>query len=100
MISRISPWRRQDRKVWTKIGQDTTSNLYMGLPTPIWKDNQDCAYLRDENDVVDTFCYGYDLLEQLAKELSHKYVSANGAQRSEAILAVLSLGLLREERSQ
>ena len=46
-------------RVWTKFGQDTTSNLFWNWPEPIWKDNGDCAYLRDNAGVLrDKYCYG------------------------------------------
>lgn len=45
-------------RVWTKIGNDTASDLYWGLTTPVWKDNGDCAYLRDASAVLrDKYCY-------------------------------------------
>ena len=45
-------------KVWTKTGQNTSSNLYLGQTVPIWDNQADCAYLRDENgDLVDKYCY-------------------------------------------
>jgi hypothetical protein len=45
-------------RVWTKIGNDTASDLYWDLTTPVWKDNSDCAYLRDAAaTLVDKYCY-------------------------------------------
>lgn len=45
-------------RVWTKNGANTSSDLYWGLTTPVWKDNGDCAYLRDNTAVLrDKYCY-------------------------------------------
>lgn len=56
-------------RVWTKVGQNTTSNLFWGLSTPVWNNNSDCAYLRDaDRDLVDKYCYGFDLQAQLPGE--------------------------------
>lgn len=44
-------------RVWTKIGNDTASDLYWDLTTPVWKDNGDCAYLRDPTTLRDKYCY-------------------------------------------
>jgi len=50
-------------KVWTKVGQNNASNLYWGRTEPVWNNNWDKAYLRDEDgELVDTFSYGDDLL--------------------------------------
>lgn len=32
-------------KVWTKIGNDTSSNLYWNRTKPVWDNGGDCAYL-------------------------------------------------------
>lgn len=56
-------------RLWTRIGQDTTSNLYWGLTTPVWKDNEDCAYLRNETGIIDTYCYGYDAQDQFPVQI-------------------------------
>ena len=46
-------------QVWTKLGNDSTSDLYWDWHEPIWKDNGDCAYLRDSSGVLrDKYCYG------------------------------------------
>jgi hypothetical protein len=48
-------------KVWTKVGINDSSNLYMMRTTEFWKDNQDCAYLKDDSDqrkTIDGVCYG------------------------------------------
>lgn len=45
-------------KVWTKSGDDTSTDLYWDSDEPIWNDGGDCAYLRDERNVlVDQYCY-------------------------------------------
>ena len=45
-------------KVWTRTGNNTSSNLYMGRSEPFWSDNQDTAYLRDDNgDLVASYDY-------------------------------------------
>ncbi len=53
---------REDRtvKVWTGLGEDTSTDLYWGQLIPRWKDNRDCGYLRDEEDVKDVYCYPED----------------------------------------
>jgi hypothetical protein len=37
-------------RVWTKSGSDDSDDLFMDRSEPVWNDNQDCAYLRDEDD--------------------------------------------------
>jgi micrococcal nuclease len=45
-------------KIWTKTGQNTSSNLYWGRTEPAWNNNSDTAYLRDDDgDLVDTYSY-------------------------------------------
>lgn len=45
-------------KVWTKKGQDTSSNLYWGRTEPVWNDTRDTGYLKNKNgDTVDTYSY-------------------------------------------
>ncbi len=45
-------------KVWSKVGTDTSTNLYWNLSTEVWKDTHDTAYLRDDNnDLVNTYQY-------------------------------------------
>jgi hypothetical protein len=45
-------------KVWSGWGVDGSSNLYWKSQVEIWKDNGDCAYLRDaDNELVDKYCY-------------------------------------------
>jgi hypothetical protein len=45
-------------KVWTKRGTDSSRNLYMDKSDPVWNDNRDCAYLKDDNQVeIDKYCY-------------------------------------------
>lgn len=49
-------------KVWTKVGTDDSSNLYMDLTTQFWNDVNDCAYLRDDSHprkTIDAVCYGF-----------------------------------------
>jgi hypothetical protein len=44
--------------VWTKAGQNNSTNYYWGSSQPIWNDSEDCAYLRDdENEPVASICY-------------------------------------------
>jgi hypothetical protein len=46
-------------KVWTKSGDNTTTNIFMNRTTEFWNNNGDKAYLRDnEGKVVDSICYG------------------------------------------
>lgn len=50
-------------KVWTKIGNDTSSNLYWDRTTPVWDNGGDCAYLHKyDNNLydwvrVDAICF-------------------------------------------
>ena len=45
-------------KVWTGSGTNTSTDLYWGESSPVWKDNGSCAYLKDEDVVlIDTYCY-------------------------------------------
>jgi hypothetical protein len=49
----------QTVKVWTKIGTNSSSVLYMNQTNEFWKDNQDCGYLKDaDRATVNSFCYG------------------------------------------
>ena len=44
-------------RVWTKSGSDDSNDLYMDRSQPVWNDNGDCAYLRDENnEFVHSIC--------------------------------------------
>ncbi len=46
-------------KVWTKTGTNNSSNLYWGRTEPVWNNNSDTGYLRDDNgDIVDVYSYG------------------------------------------
>lgn len=46
-------------KVWTKTGQNTSSNLFWGSSVPVWDDTRDTGYLKNKNgDTVDTYSYG------------------------------------------
>ena len=45
-------------QVWTKSGQDTSSDLYWGSGSAIWNNTGDTAYLRDsQGDLIDTYAY-------------------------------------------
>lgn len=48
-------------RLWSKAGDDTTTDLYWGSEVEVWNDAQDCAYLRDdsegENELIDVYCY-------------------------------------------
>ena len=45
-------------KVWTKSGEDTSTDLYWGLTEQVWNSGSDCGYLRNENnDRVSSYCY-------------------------------------------
>ena len=49
-------------KVWTKPGDNNSTNIFMNRTTEFWKDNEDCAWLRDENkDLVDSICWIADI---------------------------------------
>jgi hypothetical protein len=48
----------QTVKVWTKIGTNSSSQLYMNRTVEFWKDNKDCGYLKDdEGQKINSFCY-------------------------------------------
>ena len=48
-------------KVWTKPGVNNSTNIYMNSATEFWKDNADCAYLRDNSEptrkTIDRICW-------------------------------------------
>ncbi len=45
-------------KVWTKVGDNDSANLYWGRQISIWNDSGDCAYLRDNNGkLINKFSY-------------------------------------------
>jgi hypothetical protein len=45
-------------KVWTKSGNDTSTDLYWGLDEPVWNLGSDCGYLRNEDNVrISSYCY-------------------------------------------
>ena len=45
-------------RVWTRNGTDTDTNLYMDRSTEFWDDDEDTAYLRDEDgNIIDTYDY-------------------------------------------
>ncbi len=52
---------KQIIRLWTKNGQNTTSDLYWGSAIEVWNDVSECAYLRDnsggEKILVDKYCY-------------------------------------------
>jgi hypothetical protein len=47
--------------VWTKPGVNNSTNIYMNSATEFWKDNADCAYLRDNSEptrkTIDRICW-------------------------------------------
>ncbi len=48
----------QTVKVWTKIGTNSSSQLYMNRNVQFWKDNGDCGYLKDDTGrKINSFCY-------------------------------------------
>jgi hypothetical protein len=50
----------QTVKVWTKIGTNSSSQLYMNRTVEFWKDNGDCGYLKDNSSPrrkINSFCY-------------------------------------------
>ncbi len=48
-------------KVWTKSGVNNSTNIYMNSDTEFWKDNADCAYLKDNSEptrkTIDSICW-------------------------------------------
>ena len=49
----------QTVKVYTKIGTNGASQLYMNQTVEFWKDNKDCGYLKNESrQTINSFCYG------------------------------------------
>lgn len=51
----------QTVRVFTKSGKNEALKLYMNRTVEFWKDNRDCAYLKDDDDprgTVNAFCYG------------------------------------------
>ena len=51
-------------KVWTKPGVNSPTDLYWGRTTPVWNDQEDCVWLRDQNnELVDNLCYLVTALE-------------------------------------
>ena len=53
-------------KVWTKSGDPNSTNIYMNRDTQFWKDNEDCAYLKDNSEpdrkTIDSICWQVDNL--------------------------------------
>lgn len=46
-------------KVWTKWGENSSTDLYWGSTEPVWNDGGDRAYLRDsENEFIAGYSYG------------------------------------------
>jgi hypothetical protein len=48
-------------KIWTKHGDDNSTNIYMDLENEFWNDSKDCAWLKDDSDprkTIDGVCYG------------------------------------------
>ncbi|MGW8225757.1 MAG: lamin tail domain-containing protein [Anaerolineales bacterium] len=49
----------QTVKVWTKLGTNSSTTLFMNRTTQFWQDNKDCGYLKnDERKTINSFCYG------------------------------------------
>jgi hypothetical protein len=45
-------------RVWTKAGYNQGMDLYWGLSTEVWDDDDDCGRLRDDrDDLVHLYCY-------------------------------------------
>lgn len=52
----LSP--RKSVSIWTKAGKDTETELYWSKNVAIWNNDQDCAYLKTNKDVlIDFYCY-------------------------------------------
>ena len=47
----------QTVQVWTRPGTDTDTYLFWGLPIEVWKDDGDCAKLKDENENLVNWYY-------------------------------------------
>jgi hypothetical protein len=51
----------QTVKVWTKVGTNSSSQLYMNRAVQFWKDTGDCGYLKDnttpDRKTINAFCY-------------------------------------------
>lgn len=48
----------QNVRVWTRVGVNTTDNLYWNLDSEIWNDGGDCAYLRNPGGELQSYiCY-------------------------------------------
>lgn len=44
--------------VWTKSGTDTSTDLYWDSTIPVWNDNHDCGYLKNDNGGTESsYCY-------------------------------------------
>jgi len=44
-------------QVWTKWGENSSTDLYWGLDDPVWNTGSDCAWLRDPDKVMVGYCY-------------------------------------------
>jgi len=45
-------------KIWTRVGVNTTDNLYWNLDTEVWNIGGDCGYLRDSQGNLQSYiCY-------------------------------------------
>ena len=48
----------QTVRVYTKLGTDGASQLYMNRTKEFWKDTSDCGYLKDaDRKTINSFCY-------------------------------------------
>lgn len=48
-------------KIWTKHGDNNSTNIYMDREIQFWNDTNDCAWLKDASDpikTIDGVCYG------------------------------------------
>lgn len=46
-------------KIWTKHGDNNSTNIYMDREIEFWNDSTDCAYLKDDSrKTIDGVCYG------------------------------------------
>lgn len=45
--------------IWTKIGTNSSTNIYMNQTTEFWLNTSDCAYVKDaDGQKIDAICYG------------------------------------------
>ncbi len=48
-------------KIWTKHGDNNSTNIYMDRENQFWNNTEDCAWLKDASDsgnTIDGVCYG------------------------------------------